>query len=143
MKTLSKIILINGDNVTPYPNQEMIETDKTVELWEPIKAGRMRIKRWSKSRHILYTIPIDPESLPRPKGTFHVLINENRTRLIGTDLKDFLAYLSQVKNNHWTLEHILRKRYFFTKTTAGKRHYLSPQFLSCHWNTLPEPKTAT
>ena len=62
VKTLSKIILTNGDNVTPYPNQEMIETDKTVELWTPVRAGRMRIKRWIKSRHILWTFPTGPET---------------------------------------------------------------------------------
>lgn len=52
MKTLSKIILINGDNVTPYPDQYLIDTGKTIELWQRNKHSHLRVKRWIKIRHI-------------------------------------------------------------------------------------------
>lgn len=61
MKTLEKIILTNGDTVTPHIFQFLIDKGKTVELWDWGKSTlepRRRIKRWIKSRHILWIFPV-------------------------------------------------------------------------------------
>lgn len=59
MKTLEKIILTNGDTVTPHIFQYLIELDKTVELWDKTRHHRRRrIKRWIKSKHILWIFPV-------------------------------------------------------------------------------------
>lgn len=67
IKVLSKIILTNADKVIPHIFQYLIDEGKTVELWDWDKTAdepRRRIKRWIKSRHILWMFPANPNADP-------------------------------------------------------------------------------